>query len=174
MDEQSLITAIAGSHYVIHLASPFFFGSDESKLVTPAVNGTTYVMNACKAAGVRRCVITSSVVAVSVVAEADKPADRIYNESHWSNPDRPEGIAAYFKSKVLAEKVAWDFVAALPEDQKFEIVTICPGFVMGPPLRKEEFTSGTWMVNLMENKSEKVSADHCCGVDVRDVAFAHL
>jgi len=58
-------------------------------------------------------------------------------------------LSNYPKSKVLAEKAAWDFQAALPEDQKFEIVTICPGFVMGPPLRKEAFTSGNWMVGLM-------------------------
>ena len=43
------------------------------------------------------------------MAEADKPADRTYNESHWSNPDRPEGMGGYMKSKVLAEKAAWDF-----------------------------------------------------------------
>ena len=71
------------------------------------------------------------------MAAADKPADGIFNESHWSNPDRPEGILPYPKSKVLTEKIAWDFVAALPEDQKFELVTICPVFIMGPPLRKE-------------------------------------
>jgi len=50
------------------------------------------------------------------LAAADKPADCTYNESHWSNPDRPEGMPAYFKSKYLAEKAAWDFQAALPED----------------------------------------------------------
>ena len=149
MDEQSLATAIAGSHYVVHLASPFFSSTDESQLITPAVNGTNYVMKACLAAGVRRCVITSSCASVQNPAQADKPANRTYDESHWSNPDRPEGLSNYPKSKVLAEKAAWDFQAALPEDQKFEIVTICPGFVMGPPLRKEAFTSGNWMVGLM-------------------------
>jgi len=50
------------------------------------------------------------------MAAADKPANRTYDESHWSNPDRAEGLGAYFKSKTLAEKAAWDFLAALPED----------------------------------------------------------
>ena len=58
------------------------------------------------------------------MAAEDKPVDGIFNESHWSNPDRPEGIQPYAKSKVLAERTAWDFVAALPEDQKFELVTL--------------------------------------------------
>ena len=174
MDEQSLLNAIAGSTYVVHLASPFFHSSEADKLITPAVNGTRYVMAACKAARVRRLVITSSVASIMNPTEADKPADRIYDESYWSDEDRIEGLANYPKSKVLAEKAAWDFQAALPDDQKFEIVTICPGFVMGPPLRKEPFTSGGWMKRLMEGDMDIISADHCCAVDVRDVGFAHL
>jgi len=131
-------------------------------------------MKACLAAGVRRCVITSSCAAIMDVADADKPADRNFNESHWSNPDRSQGMANYAKSKVLAEKAAWDFQAALPEDQKFEVVVINPSFVMGPPLRKEFFTSGDFMAKVMEGKMETVSGDHLGAVDVRDVAFAHL
>lgn len=114
MNEDSLISAIAGSTYVVHIASPFFFSSDESVLLPPAINGTLAVMKACKAANVRRCVVTSSGLAISMMAEADLPADRVFNESHWSNPDRPGGMSAYAKSKVLAERAAWDFVAALP------------------------------------------------------------
>ena len=48
MDEASLVTAIQGSTYVVHMASPFFFSSDESVLIPPAVNGTTAVMKACQ------------------------------------------------------------------------------------------------------------------------------
>ena len=172
-DEQSLIDAIAGSTYVIHMASPFVFGTGED-LIGPAVNGTMAVMKACKASGVRRCVITSSLAAIQNMAAADKPADRTYNESMWSNPDREEGMGDYFKSKTLAEKAAWDFQAALPAEEKTELVTICPGFIMGPPLRKENFTSGGWMKRLMEGGMATISAEHCCAVDVRDVAQAHL
>ena len=41
---------------------------------------------------------------------------------------------AYEKSKTLAEKAAWDFVDKLPEDEKIEIVTINPSFILGPVL----------------------------------------
>ena len=64
MNEESLMKAIQGSTYVVHLASPFTFSAEEKDLVPPAVNGTTYVMKACQAAGVKRCVITSSVAAI--------------------------------------------------------------------------------------------------------------
>ena len=62
----------------------------------------------------------------------------------------------------------------MPDDQKFELVTICPGFIMGPPLRKEDFTSGGWLKRLMTGATTSISAEHCCVVDVRDVAYAHM
>ena len=55
------------------------------------------------------------------MADEDLPADRVFNETHFSNPDRPGGMDTYPKSKILAERAAWDFVAALPEAEKFEL-----------------------------------------------------
>ena len=150
LNEESLVAAIAGSNFVVHTASPFFMGQNEEDLIPPAVNGTTAVMKACKMAGVKRCVVTSSIASVSGMADADKPSDRTFDESHWSNPDKEGGMRPYPKSKVLAERAAWDFQKALPEGERFELVTICPGFIMGPPLRKEGFTSGGFLKMMME------------------------
>ncbi len=36
-NDESLRNAVAGSEYVLHVASPFFFGDSEAELVTPAV-----------------------------------------------------------------------------------------------------------------------------------------
>jgi len=83
-------------------------------------------------------------------------------------------MGAYLKSKTLAEKAAWDFQAALPEDQRFEVATINPSFVMGPPLRTEPATSTGWMKRLMEGTMTTISAEHMCAVDVRDTARAHV
>ena len=173
-NEQSMIDAIRGSTYVVHMASPFFMKGNEETLVAPAVNGTLAAMKACQAAGVKRCVVTSSVASVMFMAEADRPADNVFNESHWSNPDRPEGFHPYLKSKTLAEKTAWDFQKALPEAERFEIVTICPGFIMGPPLKKESSTSIDWMKNLLDGTTKEISSGTSTIVDVRDVAQAHL
>ena len=49
-----------------------------------------------------------------------------------------------------------------------------PGFIVGPPLRKESFASGSFVVSLMTGKMQSVSSDSCGVVDVRDVALAHL
>ena len=45
-----------------------------------------------------------------------------------------EECDAYSKSKTLAEKAAWDYVDNLPEDEKFAVATVNPGFVTGPNL----------------------------------------
>ena len=108
------------------------------------------------------------------MAAADKPADRTFNESHWSNTDRAEPMIPYDKSKTLAERAAWDFVAALPDDEKFELVTICPGWVVGPPLIKIIDNSREWLKGLMEGTMGSIGSDHICAVDVRDTASAHL
>jgi len=49
---------------------------------------------------------------------------------------------AYEKSKTLAERAAWDFHKKLPEDEKFELVCINPGLILGPNLVKCNFSSG--------------------------------
>lgn len=135
MNEQSLIDAIRGSTYVVHMASPFQMTGGEEGIVKPAVNGTMAAMKACQAAGVKRCVLTSSCASIAFCAEADRP--EIFNESHWTDLDRPEGVHPYLKSKTLAEKVAWDFQKTLPAGEKFELVAICPGLIMGPPLKTD-------------------------------------
>ena len=55
-----------------------------------------------------------------------------------------------------------------------EIATINPGFVMGPPLRKESATSTDFVKMIMLGMMPAISSNHLCSVDVRDVAQAHL
>ena len=167
-NEESLNNAIAGSTYVVHIATAItnVVGGEE-EYVRPAVNGTLSVMKACKQHGVRRVVITSSIAACMNLSP--KPA--LVNESHWSDPTT---CGAYGKAKTLAEKGAWDFVAALPDGEKFEIATILPAFVMGPNLRAEHFASGGWIKRLMTGEMQEIKADGCAAVDVRDTALAHL
>jgi len=86
-------------------------------------------MKACTASGVKRVVVTSSVAAVTQMAATDKPhfETGFYDETCWSNPDRPEGLGVYQRSKTLAEKLAWDYVR--DTDNNLELVTIQPCLV---------------------------------------------
>ena len=72
--EESLTAACAGSTYVVHTASPFYYhNKTEEELIKPAVDGTMAVMRACKAHGVKRCVITSSGGAIKYGYNLDDP-----------------------------------------------------------------------------------------------------
>jgi nucleoside-diphosphate-sugar epimerase len=87
LDAESLSRAIAGSTYVVHTASPFYFPANEDDVVKPAVEGTMAVLKACSASNVKRLVITSSCAAVVCMAAEDKPdlETGFYDESCWSN-----------------------------------------------------------------------------------------
>jgi nucleoside-diphosphate-sugar epimerase len=163
-DEPSMIKSCEGSSLVIHTASPFTFGIPEDQLVKPAVEGT---LGAIKGAHANKAkvVLTSSLVAVCGGPDKDW-----YTPADWSDADKQSG---YMKSKTLAEKAAWDYIAALPENEKFPLVTICPGFICGPNLNTATFTSGD-MVGKTLKEAPTADGMVMSVVDVRDVAMAHL
>lgn len=87
-------------------------------------------MKAARLNKVKRVVVTSSIVAIS---ENGAEGQTVFTESDWTNAQTAE---PYAKSKTLAEKAAWEFIEKLPSDEKFELATINPGFVLGPNLNK--------------------------------------
>ena len=175
LNEKSIIDAIAGATFVVHTASPFPLKNpkDEMEIIRPAVAGTTAVMRGCQLHKVKRVVITSSVAAVMELAPADKPLDGVYNETMWSNPIG-DHIKAYSKSKTLAEQAAWDFQKNLPANERFEIVTINPGLIMGPAFVDAGFSSGDIIAKLMNNEYPGMPVIMMPIVDVRETAMAHL
>ena len=118
--------------------------------------------------------MTSSIAAIRSVRPENWPADNTFDESSWSDPaeDNPN-CSVYNRSKTLAERAAWDFREALPEADRFELVTINPALVMGPAHQTNGFASGDVMRGIMT--STEPCDRTCMGmVDVRDVAKAHL
>jgi nucleoside-diphosphate-sugar epimerase len=163
--------AVRGCTYVLHVASPFpaSVPEDENEIIQPAVEGTRRVLEASAGAGtVRRVVLTSSVAAVAFGHDPDP--DKVYTEADWSNAARCE---PYQKSKTLAERAAWDFVAALPEGKRFELAVINPGFVAGPVLGQICGTSGEVVRRLLVRGLPACPEIGWAIVDVRDVARAH-
>ena len=125
--------AMDGADALFHTASPFPLSQpkDENDIIRPAVDGKTLrAMRAAQATGVSRVVLTSSVVAIEA-----KDKSGAYTEDDWSDPGHPKSNA-YYKSKTMAERAAWDFVADNPEMQ---LTTINPALVPrrtdGRPLR---------------------------------------
>lgn len=74
----------------------------------------------------------------------------------------------------MAEKAAWDFLAKLPEDEKFEVVTINPSMILGPNMVNGDFTSGQIIAQFMNGKMNTCPKISFPMVDVREVAQAHL
>ncbi|XP_013790069.1 anthocyanidin reductase ((2S)-flavan-3-ol-forming)-like [Limulus polyphemus] len=165
--------ALKSCEFVIHVASPFPSKppSQEEEVLKPAVDGTLLVLKACARAGsVRRVVLTSSVAAVH--GETTVKEEQVYGPQNWTDEDSPF-TDAYAKSKTLAEKTAWDFVRGLPEEQRFELVSINPGIVLGPMLTNVVGTSVFPIRKMMSMTMPLVPAVNFYLCDVRDVALAH-
>jgi nucleoside-diphosphate-sugar epimerase len=162
--------AVAGCEYVHHVASPFpsSVPRDDDELVRPAREGTLRVLKAARDAGVRRVVVTSSFAAIGYgLAEQAVP----YDETNWTNVDGP-GVGAYVKSKTLAERAAWDFVAK--EGGGMELATVNPVGIFGPVLGPDLSTSILIVQSMMDGALPGTPQLSFGAVDVRDVADLHL
>lgn len=116
-DKKSLAAAAKGVDYVLHMASPFPATSpkNEDDVIKPAVEGTLGILEVVKGSKVKRVVITSSCAAILEYKNGSCEVD----EETW--PEINDRTAPYVKSKILAEKAAWDFINELNEDEKFEL-----------------------------------------------------
>lgn len=163
--------ALCGARALLHTASPFPLvqPADAQDVIRPAVEGTIRALRAAKQAGVERVVMTSSSVAI--MFKKIEPGHGALNESDWS--DLQDSCATpYVKSKTLAERAAWDFVAG--EGAGLQLTTINPGFVLGPPLDGNFGTSLKVIQRLLRAKDPMLPNFGFPTVDVRDIATMHL
>lgn len=131
-------------------------------------------MKACRLSKVKRIVVTSSVAAIAYCDPVDMPDNDTFTEENWSDPTSESGGRAYTKSKILAEKAAWDFIKELPDDEKFELATICPSFIVGPAICAKGFESERIISDVINGKHPGMPRVKMGMVDVREVADAHV
>lgn len=166
--------AVAGCSHVLHVASPLSSAAPrhEDELIRPAVDGTLRVLKAAHAAGVGRVVLTSSFAAIGYGRILKHP----FSETDWTDPAAP-GLAAYPKSKTLAERAAWDFVDGEGQYQdggKLELAVINPVGIFGPLLGSDMSASILLVKSMLEGKLPALPRLMFGVVDVRDVADLHL
>ena len=163
--------AVTGCRYVLHVASPLprTPPKHEDELIVPARDGALRVLEAAAEGGVERVVLTSSVAAVLY----GRDRSRTFDETDWSDIDA-RTIGAYEKSKTIAERAAWDFVASTAGDSGLELTTINPGLVLGPILDEDYGTSGEVIKKLFDRDFPACPDLNWAVVDVRDVAAAHI
>jgi nucleoside-diphosphate-sugar epimerase len=162
--------AAAGCEYVLHVASPFRLGAPkhEDELIRPAREGALRVLRAARDAGVRRVVLTSSFAAVGY---GHAPRSVPFDETAWTNVAGSDATA-YIKSKTLAEREAWDFIAR--EGGDLELTAVNPVGVFGPVLGAGYAASVGFVKMLLEGKIPGCPRIWFGVVDVRDVADLHL
>jgi dihydroflavonol-4-reductase len=161
--------AVAGCDYVIHVASPLSDSAQqaEAEVIAAARDGSLRVLRAARDAGVKRVVMTSSCGAVYY---GYPPRAEPFDETSWSNPDRGD-MSAYVKSKLIAERAAWDFVKT--EGGALELAVINPAGIFGPVLGPDA-SSSTQMIQRLLKGMPGCPRIHFAIVDVRDVADLHL
>lgn len=168
MSDHGWAEAAADCAFVIHGASPTPAGDQvrEEDWVRPAVEGNLRVLRAARNAGAKRVVLTSAFGAIGM---GHKPLGRPFVESDWS--DLTGNVAPYQKSKTLAERASWDFIAR--EGNGLELAAINPTMVLGPALGPDYSHSIRTIKQMLDGQPgyPKIST---CVADVRDVADLHL
>lgn len=138
----------------------------EDDLIVPARDGTLRLLDLAKAAGVKCVVMTSSWAAVAFGHPARTTA---FTEEDWTVVDNPQiPIPAYHKSKTIAEKAAWEWMAKNGGDMGF--VSLNPTGIIGPILAKEAVSSNELLVSMLSGQMPGVLKLSFPLVDVRDFA----
>ena len=163
--------AVAGCDFVHHVASPLPPNAPkhEDELIIPAREGALRVLRASRDAGVKRVVMTSSFAAIGY---GHKPQTAPYTETQWSDLSGTREVAAYPKSKTLAERAAWDFIAK--EGGNLELSVVNPVAVFGPVLGPDYSASILLVQRLMDGALPGCPNLSFGCVDVRDVVDMHL
>ena len=169
LDDAGWDAAMDGADYVLHAASPL--GNEHSEnadeLIIPARDGTLRVLRAARDAGVKRVVMTSAANAAS---PASYTTAGVTDESLWTLDD--PSMPAYRRSKTLAERAAWDFIAA--GTGAMTLTTVLPGAVFGPVLSAGNIGSTRIIARMLSGGMRGLPRIGLEVVDVRDLADLHI
>jgi dihydroflavonol-4-reductase len=121
-DAESVRRAMASVRYVFHVAADYrLWARDPNEIYAANVDGTRIIMQEAKRAGVERIVYTSSVATLGLRDDGG-PADETVALAV------EEGIGAYKRSKIAAERLVERMVA----DEQLPAVIVNPSTPIGP------------------------------------------
>jgi nucleoside-diphosphate-sugar epimerase len=160
--------AAAGCDYVMHVASPMPVNAPkhEDDLIVPAREGTLRVLRAARDANVKRVVLTSTCGAIYY---GHPPRNTPFDETSWTVVNND--LTAYVKSKVIAERSAWDFIST--EGRGLELSVVNPAGIFGPILAPD-YSSSIELIKRLMSGMPGAPRIYFGVVDVRDVADLHL
>jgi dihydroflavonol-4-reductase len=162
-DPESMASAMTGVTWLFHVAADYrLWARDPDDIIRANLAGARTVMEAALAAGVERIVYTSSVATLRVGG-----ADHIADETAPLAPG--EAVGAYKESKVVAERLVEQMVAA----RGLPAVIVNPSTPIGPRDIKPTPTGRI----ILEAAQGKIPAFVDTGlnlVHVDDVAQGHI
>jgi nucleoside-diphosphate-sugar epimerase len=160
--------AAAGCDYIMHVASPIPANAPkhEDDLIVPAREGTLRVLRAARDANVKRVVLTSTCGAVYY---GHPPRNTPFDETSWTIVN--DELTAYVKSKVIAERSAWNFIST--EGRGLELSVVNPAGIFGPILAPD-YSSSIELIKRLMSGMPGAPRIYFGVVDVRDVADLHL
>jgi dihydroflavonol-4-reductase len=152
----------------MHVASPMppVAPKNDDEVIIPARDGVLRVLKAARDAKVRRVVLTSTCGAIYYGHPQQKAP---FDETTWTNLGGD--MSAYVRSKAIAERAAWDFLAA--EGGALELSVVNPSGIFGPILGPDYSPSIDLVTRLMRG-TPGCPQIYFGVVDVRDVADLHL
>jgi len=162
---------------VIHTASPFKIAGVKNfrkEVIEPALEGTRNVLGSVnRTDSVKRVVLTASAATIyGDNADITGKTGGVFTPDDWNTTSTPDH-QPYSYSKTIAEKEAWKICG---EQNRWDLVTIHPGFVLGPSLTsRTDSTSIDFVMSIMKGQFRAGAPQLWFGtVDVRDVATLHI
>ncbi|KAG6362241.1 hypothetical protein INS49_010471 [Diaporthe citri] len=144
----AFLEVVKGCHHIIHVASPIPpIPPRPMDMRTPALDGTKAILNAAESEPlVKRVVITGSVASLMKPEHMrwDHPDYEtglpfMSGDTYYPTPtERPDDATSpvfhrYTDSKIASGNLVRDYAAA-HRDSHFQMVVLCPGWVVGPGL----------------------------------------
>jgi dihydroflavonol-4-reductase len=161
-DSDSLAQALAGCEALFHVAADYRLGAfDPQQLYRTNVEGTRNILDAARAAGVRRIVYTSSVATIGIPADGSPGTEA-------TRATVSDMIGHYKRSKFLAEEVARDAARA-----GTPVVIVNPSTPVGPGDVKPTPT-GQMVLDAAAGRTPAYIDTGLNIVHVDDVAAGHL
>jgi len=177
---------VKGVDAIIHVASPIAHSASPQVILDTAVSGTTRILDAALAAGVKRLVITASVASLASDLWKDITiTEKSYNPQTAEEALRPGAnpMLVYAISKSLADLAVRDYKRAHPD---LDLTTIHPSYVYGPLGQGQVYSTPTTGTNRYiyaliagapgrpVDEYDPAIRGPPLNVDVRDVARAHV
>ena len=161
-DSDSLARSLAGCEALFHVAADYRLGAfDPQQLYRTNVEGTRNILDAARAAGVRRVVYTSSVATIGIPADGSPGTEA-------TRATVSDMIGHYKRSKFLAEEVARDAARA-----GTPVVIVNPSTPVGPGDVKPTPT-GQMVLDAAAGRTPAYIDTGLNIVHVDDVAAGHL